>query len=289
MSQIRKQQSNHPLDGLLRTDRIPHIWCPGCCIGTAFSSCLIALKESGIDLKKTVMVSGIGCTGRGAGYANLDSYHTTHGRPIPFATGMKLANPELNIFAVGGDGDGLGIGGGHVPHVARKNVDMVYILLDNSIYGLTKGQSSPTSPLDMTSKTAPYAYLEDPLNPLAMFLAYGVSFIARGFSGKPKDLKALFSQAIQHKGFSVVHIFSPCVTMNKQITFKTMNEIVKPLPEDWDTSDRVSCFAKALDTSTFWTGVFYRDQRPTMSERLEKLPERSGRYEHLSELLEKYA
>jgi 2-oxoglutarate ferredoxin oxidoreductase subunit beta len=114
---------------------------------------------------------------------------------------MKLARPELNIFAVGGDGDGLGIGGGHIPHVSRKNVDLVYILLDNSIYGLTKGQSSPTSPLDMTSKTAPYAYLEDPLNPLAMFLAYGASFIARGYSGKPKDLKALFSAAIQHRGF----------------------------------------------------------------------------------------
>ena len=126
MKQIKKQ-STHPLDDLLRTDRIPHIWCRGCGIGTAFSSCLIAMKKSGIDLQKTAMVSGIGCSGRGAGYVNLDSYHTTHGRAIPFATGMKLANPALNIVVFSGDGDLFAIGGNHFIHAARRNVDLTIV------------------------------------------------------------------------------------------------------------------------------------------------------------------
>ena len=141
----------------------------------------------------------------------------------------------------------------------------------------------------MTSKTAPYAYVEEPLNPLAMLLAYGASFIARGFSGKPKDLKALFSQAIQHKGFSVVLIFSPCVTFNKQITFKTMNEIVKPLPEDWDRSNRLAAMEKALDTDSYWTGVVYQDQRPTIHQRIEEITERVGRYDNFKELIDQFA
>ena len=165
---------------------------------------------------------------------------------------------------------------------------MTYILIDNSIYGLTKGQSSPTSPLDMTSKTAPYAYLEDPVNPLLMMLAYNASFVARGYSGKPKTLKEMFVRALQHKGFSVLHIFSPCVSMNKQVTFKTMNEVVKPLPDDWDTSDRARAMEMAMDTSTFHTGIVYEDVRPTINDRLDELETRSGRYEDLGGLFAKY-
>ena len=154
MKQMKKQP-RHPLDGLLRTDRIPHIWCPGCGIGTAFSSCLIAMKESGIDLKNTVMVSGIGCSGRGAGYVKLDSYHTTHGRAIPFATGMKLANPELNIVVFSGDGDLFAIGGNHFIHAARRNVDMTVVCINNFTYGMTGGQVAATSPYQAKSTTTP--------------------------------------------------------------------------------------------------------------------------------------
>jgi 2-oxoglutarate ferredoxin oxidoreductase subunit beta len=261
------------------------IWCAGCGDYGAINPFYQALVENQIEPKNTVIVSGIGCSGRFPYFCDTYGFHGVHGRALPTAAGMKLAKPDLNIFAVGGDGDGLGIGGGHIPHVARKNIDLVYILLDNSIYGLTKGQSSPTSPIDMTSKTAPYAYLEEPVNPLLLFLAYGASFVARGYSGRPKDLRALFSAAIAHRGFSVVHIFSPCVSMNKQITFKTMNELVKPLPDEWDTSNKLACMEKALDTSTFWTGLFYQERKPTMNDRLEALPERAGRYENLGELL----
>ncbi len=265
------------------------IWCAGCGDYGAINPFYQALVENQLDPKDTVIVSGIGCSGRFPYFCDTYGFHGVHGRAVPTAAGMKIANPELNIFAVGGDGDGLGIGGGHLPHVARKNVDITYILLDNSIYGLTKGQSSPTSPLTMTSKTAPYAYVEEPLNPLAMLLAYGASFIARGFSGKPKDLKALFSQAIQHKGFSVVLIFSPCVTFNKQITFKTMNEIVKPSPEDWDRSNRLAAMEKSLDTDSYWTGVVYQDERPTIHQRVAEITERVGRYNNFKELIDKFA
>jgi 2-oxoglutarate ferredoxin oxidoreductase subunit beta len=170
--------------------------------------------------------------------------------------------------------------------VARKNVDMVYILLDNSIYGLTKGQSSPTSPLPMKSKTAPYGYLEEPLNPLAMYLGYNVSFIARGFSGKPKQLKDLFIAAIRHPGFAIVHVMSPCVSMNQHVTFGSMKELYAELPEDYDPSNRALAFETALDQSKLWTGLFYRDERPTLDERLRELEARAGgRYRDLRELL----
>lgn len=265
------------------------IWCPGCGDYGAINPFYQAMLACELLPKDTVIVSGIGCSGRFPYFVSSYGFHGVHGRALPTAAGMKTANPKLNIFAVGGDGDGLGIGGGHLPHVARKNVDIVYILLDNSIYGLTKGQSSPTSPLPMISKTAPYGYLEDPLNPLAMYLGYNVSFIARGFSGKPKQLKELFTKAIRHRGFSLVHVMSPCVTMNMDVTFESMKEIYEPLPEDYDTGNRLAAFDKALDTSKLWTGIFYQEQRPTLQDRMDNLVERAGTYESLSELLNKFA
>jgi 2-oxoglutarate ferredoxin oxidoreductase subunit beta len=264
------------------------IWCSGCGDYGVITPFYQALAEKQADPKSTVIVSGIGCSGRFPYFCNTYGFHGVHGRALPTAAGVKISRPELTVVAVGGDGDGLGIGGGHVPHVCRKNIDMTYILIDNSIYGLTKGQSSPTSPLDMTSKTAPYAYIEDPLNPLLMFLAYNASFVARGYSGKPKDLKQLFVQAMEHKGFSVLHIFSPCVSMNKQITFQTMKELVKPLPEDWDPGNKLEAIKMAMDTSTFWTGVVYREQRDTIHERLDGIIERVGQYDGLGDLLSRY-
>jgi 2-oxoglutarate ferredoxin oxidoreductase subunit beta len=264
------------------------IWCAGCGDYGAINPFYQALVACEMEPKNTVIVSGIGCSGRFPYFCDTYGFHGVHGRALPTAAGMKSANPKLDIFAVGGDGDGLGIGGGHLPHVARKNVDLVYILLDNSIYGLTKGQSSPTSPLNMTSKTAPYAYLEDPLNPVAMFLGYDVSFIARGFSGKPKALKELFIKAIQHRGFAIVHIFSPCITMNKQITFNTMKEIVKELPEDYDPANRLKAMEYALDEQNFWTGVFYQNDRPTLQDRYDHLVERAGRYKDLNDLMSRF-
>lgn len=264
------------------------IWCPGCgdyAIATAFYQ---ALAEIQAEPKNTVVVSGIGCSGRFPYFCNTYGFHGVHGRAVPTAAGVKISRPDLLVVAVGGDGDGLGIGGGHLPHIARKNVDLTYILIDNSIYGLTKGQSSPTSPLSMKSKTAPYAYVEEPLNPLLMFLAYNASFVGRGYSGKLKDLKELLVAALRHKGFSMLHVYSPCVSMNMDITFETMNAIVKPLPEDWDASNRLRGMEIAMDTGSFWTGVVYREERDTINDRLEALEKRVGLYSGLPELFAQY-
>ena len=140
------KQPEHPLDDLIRTDRIPHIWCPGCGIGTAFSSCLSAIKATGIPYNKFTMVSGIGCSARGAGYIKLDSFHTTHGRAIPFASGIKMANPELKVIVFSGDGDLFAIGGNHFIHAARRNMDLTVICVNNLTYGMTGGQVAATTP-----------------------------------------------------------------------------------------------------------------------------------------------
>jgi len=174
-----KKQPGHPLDDLIRTDRIPHIWCPGCGIGTVFSACLTALKVSGINLRKTVMVSGIGCSGRAAGYAKLDSFHTTHGRAIPFATGLKLANPELNIVVFSGDGDLFAIGGNHFIHAARRNMDLTVICVNNLNYGMTGGQVAATTPHLAKSTTTPIGNPETPFNLPLMAYACGATYVAR--------------------------------------------------------------------------------------------------------------
>jgi len=209
MNPISKQ-AKHPLDDLLRTDRIPHIWCPGCGIGTAFSSCLIAMKESGIDLEKTVMVSGIGCSGRGAGYVNLDSYHTTHGRAIPFATGMKLANPELNVVVFSGDGDLFAIGGNHFIHAARRNVDLTIVCVNNFNYGMTGGQVAATTPHIAKTTTTPMGNPETPFNLPLLAYASGASYVARWTILHARELMESIEEALMNRGFSFVEILSPC-------------------------------------------------------------------------------
>jgi 2-oxoglutarate ferredoxin oxidoreductase subunit beta len=209
MNQPRKQLK-HPLDDLLRTDRIPHIWCPGCGIGTAFSACLTAMKKSGIDLEKTVMISGIGCSGRGAGYVNLDSYHTTHGRAIPFATGMKLANPELNIVIFSGDGDLFAIGGNHFIHAARRNVDVTVVCVNNFNYGMTGGQVAATTPLSARTTTTPVGNPDAPFNLPLLAYACGATYVARWTILHARDLMESIQEAILNRGFSFIEVLSPC-------------------------------------------------------------------------------
>lgn len=200
----------HPLDDLLRTDRIPHIWCPGCGIGTAFSSCLTAMKGSGIDLSKTVMVSGIGCSGRGAGYVKLDSYHTTHGRAIPFATGMKLANPELNVVVFSGDGDLFAIGGNHFIHAARRNMDLTVVCVNNLNYGMTGGQVAATTPHLARTTTTPVGNPETPFNLPLLAYAAGATFIARWTILHGRDLVDSIQAALTRRGFSFIEVLAPC-------------------------------------------------------------------------------
>ncbi|MBW1764850.1 MAG: 2-oxoacid:ferredoxin oxidoreductase subunit beta, partial [Deltaproteobacteria bacterium] len=220
----------------LRTDRIPHIWCPGCGVGTAFASCLTAIKVSSIDLQKTVMVSGIGCSGRGAGYANVDSYHTTHGRAIPFATGMKMANPELNMIVFSGDGDLFAIGGNHFIHAARRNVDMTVICMNNFNYGMTGGQAAATTPYGAKTTTSTIGNPETPFNLPLLAYASGATYVARWTILHTRDLIDCLETAILKKGFSFIEVLGPCPTnygrRNKEGTFDTLkmyqnNTIIK--------------------------------------------------------------
>ncbi len=203
-------QMAHPLDDLLRTDRIPHIWCPGCGIGTAFSACLNAIKASCEDLDKVAMVSGIGCSGRGAGYIKLDSFHTTHGRAIPFATGLKLGNPELNVIVFSGDGDLFAIGGNHFIHAARRNMDITVICVNNLNYGMTGGQAAATTPYNAKTTTTPVGNPESPFNLPLMAYASGATYVARWTILHARDLTLSIQEAINKKGFSFIEVLSPC-------------------------------------------------------------------------------
>ncbi|MFC1839924.1 2-oxoacid:ferredoxin oxidoreductase subunit beta [Thermodesulfobacteriota bacterium] len=220
-------EESHPLDHLIRTDRIPHIWCTGCGIGTVFSSCLKAMIASGIDLQKTCMVSGIGCTGRGAGYANLDSFHTTHGRAIPFATGLKLGNPELNTIVFSGDGDLFAIGGNHFIHAARRNIDMTVICVNNLIYGMTGGQVAATTPLQAKTTTTQVGNPDAPFNLPLMAWASGATYVARWTMLHIRELTACIETALLKSGFSFIEVLAPCPTnygrRNKEKSLETLN------------------------------------------------------------------
>ncbi len=210
----------HKMDELLRTDRMPHIWCPGCGIGTVVNVFLSALSDSGLNLDKVAVVSGIGCSGRAAGYIKLDSFHTTHGRAIPFATGLKVANPELKVIVFSGDGDLIAIGGNHFIHAARRNMDLTVICVNNLTYGMTGGQKGPTTPLDAISQTSPYGNTEQPFNVPYLAASCGATYVARWTTAHVRQLKKSMEEVLAKKGFSLVEAISPCPTlygrMNKQ-------------------------------------------------------------------------
>jgi 2-oxoglutarate ferredoxin oxidoreductase subunit beta len=203
----------HPIEYLLRSDRLPHIWCPTCGIGTCVKCFAEALERSGLDLDKTVIVSGIGCTGRVAGYVKLDSYHTTHGRAIPFATGLKLANPDLKVVVFSGDGDLAAIGGNHLIHAARRNMDLTVICVNNFIYGMTGGQVAPTTPGTANTSTTPHGAYEPPFNLPQLLDACGASYVARWTALHVRRLTKSMGEALQKKGFSFVEIVTPCSTL----------------------------------------------------------------------------
>ena len=202
----------HPMDDLLRTDRLPHIWCPGCGLGTALTCFLNALRKSELDLDKVTVVSGIGCTGRVAGYVRLDSFHTTHGRAIPFATGLKLGNPELKVVVFSGDGDLVTIGGNHFIHAARRNMDITVICVNNFNYGMTGGQAGATTPLGGITSTSPYGNYEYPFNVSALAAASGAIYVARWTVLHARRLERSMIEALLKPGFSLVEVISPCPT-----------------------------------------------------------------------------
>lgn len=200
----------HPLEDLVRMDRIPHIWCSGCGIGSVFTSCLTAIKQTGIPYNQFAMVSGIGCSGRGAGYINVDSFHTTHGRAIPFATGIKMANPDIRVIVFSGDGDLFAIGGNHFIHAARRNMDITVICVNNLTYGMTGGQVAATTPHKAKSATTAAGNPETPFNLPLLAFASGATYIARWTMLHARDLADSIAEAIKHRGFSFIEVLSPC-------------------------------------------------------------------------------
>jgi 2-oxoglutarate ferredoxin oxidoreductase subunit beta len=210
---IKKFKSESPMSGVLRMDRMPHIWCPGCGIGSEVNAFAEAVKRSGIDPKKLVVVSGIGCTGRVAGYVDFDSIHTTHGRAIPVATGVKLANPELTVVVFSGEGDLTGIGGNHLIHAARRNMDLIVICNNNFTYGMTGGQVTPTTPSSAIASTTPYGNYEYPFSLPFLVDAAGGTYIARWTSMHARNVTQSIEEALQRKGFSFIEIISPCTTL----------------------------------------------------------------------------
>jgi 2-oxoglutarate ferredoxin oxidoreductase subunit beta len=227
-----------------------------------------SLAKLGLDPDQTVLVSGIGCSSRLPGYVNTYSFNTIHGRALPVATGVKLANPELTVIVTGGDGDGFAIGTSHFVHTARRNVDLTYVLMDNGIYGLTKGQVSPTSPHELITKTSSYGNPEAPMNPVLMALSCGATFIARAFSGDPKNSQEILTAAIQHRGFAFVHMVSPCVTYRGREQFDVVRERIRPLPEGYDPANRDHARSVAFEDAEqlITLGVIYRDERPTLGD-----------------------
>ncbi len=243
----------------IRSGNLP-TWCPGCGYFGIHQGLNSAIQALHIPHHMVMTVSGIGCAGRYPFFANTYGLHAAHGRALPVATGIKLADPDLAVFAVGGDGDGLGIGGGHIPHTARRDIDLNYILFDNSIYGLTKGQPSPSSPFGFKTKASPEGTVDAPLNATLLALSYGASFVARLFAGDPKGIADALIQGIKHKGFSFFHIYTSCVTFDKQ--YKTWDHLKKwshPLPEGHNASDRKAALNLVLEDD-FCLGILFKKE-----------------------------
>ena len=246
-----------------KTEEHP-IWCPGCGDFGVLDSLYKSLAGLKIDPKDLAVISGIGCSGRTPGFVKSYGFHSLHGRVLPVCLGVKVANPALTVIGVGGDGDGLAIGGGHIPHAARRNLDLTYIILDNATYGLTKGQYSPTSPIGFQAGSTPYGNIEQPLNSIAMLIAYGATFIGQGYSGKPKELADLLCRAIQHKGFAFVNVISPCITFYN--TYKVIPPRLAEIPKEHDPSNKAKAFELALQTDKLMLGVYYQETRKTFED-----------------------
>jgi len=263
-------------------------WCPGCGDFGVLASLYQSLARMQLDPSSTVVVSGIGCSSRLPFFVQTYGFQTAHGRVLPVAMGVKIANPALTVIAVGGDGDGFSIGGGHLVHAVRRNPNITYVVMDNEIYGLTKGQTSPTSPRGIKTKSTPFGSPDSPINPMAWVLASGVSFAARAFSGDPKLTTELITAAVQHPGFSFVQVMSPCPTFNN--TFDLWRGQIARLPEGYDPSSRLHAMEQAFRTDAIPVGLFFQEERPTMDGQIHVTdhPARSTRRYDPQALLETY-
>lgn len=247
-------------------------WCPGCGDFSVQAAIQRAAANVGIEPHELAVVSGIGCSGRISGYINSYGFHGIHGRALPIAQGLKMANRDLHVIASGGDGDGFAIGMGHTIHSLRRNIDLTYIVMDNQIYGLTKGQTSPRSAAGFKTKSTPGGAIEPSLKPMEMALSAGATFVAQGFSSDIKELTAIIEAGIQHKGFSFINVFSPCVTYNKINTYDWFKEHLVKLSEreDYDSTSREQAMKVVMETEGLVTGIIYQDKEtPSYQDRLD--------------------
>jgi 2-oxoglutarate ferredoxin oxidoreductase subunit beta len=266
LSGVEVEQKKGAFD--YRSNNLP-IWCPGCGYFGVSHALNYTLTALAIKPENFVMISGIGCSGRFPGFMKCYGFHTLHGRPLPVAAGVKMAGPDLTVIAVTGDGDGLGIGGGHLPHLARRNIDITCILLDNTIYGLTKGQASPTTPIDTVTATTPYGNPDEPVIPELLVLSYGATFVAAAAAGEADHMAEVFNEAISHRGFSFIRIFSPCVTFDEKMTYDFLRNNLKPLPKTHDPTNLKRALQISVDEG-FRTGILYKVRKKTFDERVEE-------------------
>jgi 2-oxoglutarate ferredoxin oxidoreductase subunit beta len=244
-----------------RNDIKPN-WCPGCGDFSVQAAIQRAAANVGLEPEQLAVISGIGCSGRISGYINSYGLHGIHGRSLPIAQGVKMANRDLTVIASGGDGDGFAIGMGHTIHAIRRNIDITYIVMDNQIYGLTKGQTSPRSAAGFVTKSTPKGSIEQPVSPMELALSSGATFVAQSFSTDLKDLTSLIEAGINHKGFSLINVFSPCVTYNKVNTYDWFKENLVKLSdiENYNPSDKILAMKTVMENNGLVTGLIYQNK-----------------------------
>ncbi|MFU1788890.1 2-oxoacid:ferredoxin oxidoreductase subunit beta [Mammaliicoccus sciuri] len=251
-------------------------WCPGCGDFSVQAAIQKAAANVRLEPEEVAIITGIGCSGRLSGYVNSYGVHSIHGRSLPLAQGVKMANKDLTVIASGGDGDGFAIGMGHTVHALRRNMDMTYIVMDNQIYGLTKGQTSPSSAKGFVTKSTPKGNIEQNIAPLELAISSGATFVAQSFSSDIKELTSIIEEAINHKGFSFVNVFSPCVTYNKINTYDWFKENLTKLAdiEGYDNTNKSQAMQTVLDTESMITGIIYQDKdTPSYESQIEQFDE----------------
>jgi 2-oxoglutarate ferredoxin oxidoreductase subunit beta len=253
----------------LTTPHLPN-FCPGCGDISIWSAFKQAAVKAGWDKTNTALTAGVGCHGHMLNFVKIPGFGSLHGRAVPVAEGIKLANSDLNVFVYTGDGDSLAEGTNHYIHAARRNHDITVILFDNAIYGLTTGQTSPRSPLGYKSKSTPLGNIDNPLNPLTTVIAAGATFVARVYAGDIPKVSQMLIAANEHKGFSLVDILQPCYTFNKEYTHEFYRENTYWLPETYDPTDKTAAFEKAQewDTKKIPLGVFYKEDKPSYEQQI---------------------
>jgi len=272
-----KRHDHGAYEYLRHNKKFPHLWCAGCGIGIVMGSLLRAVQKLELEQDDVALVSGIGCTGRMPVYMDFNTMHTTHGRALAFATGLKLARPEMEVIVVMGDGDALAIGGNHFIHAARRNIDLTAIVVNNNIYGMTGGQSSPTTPLDARSATAPYGHIEPPFPICDLAMAAGASFVARGTVYHVTELDRLIERAIEKRGFSLVEAVSYChTTFGRANNIKSPVEMMRQLKENSITLQAAQKQgAENGDAAQIVRGVFRDEDRPEFTELYDQVIERA--------------